>query len=158
MSPSTEAFEALVSQVREVFFNLRRVSERLHADFDCTAVERGVLQELDRTGPRTVPQMAQGRAVSRQAMQKTIDGLLDRRWVVTQENPYHQRSSLIALTAAGSTAFQEMHRREVALLMRGSLPVSEAELKRTTETLRALSEFVANAARSPDPKPKRTRR
>ncbi len=158
MISSTEAFDALVSQVREVFFNLRRVSERLHADFDCTAVERGVLQEIDRAGPRTVPQMALARAVSRQAMQKTIDGLLDRRWVITQENPHHQRSSLIALTAAGSTTFEEMRRRETALLASGGLPVGEAELRRATKTLRTLSEFVASAARSPEPQPRRTRR
>jgi DNA-binding MarR family transcriptional regulator len=157
MKLSVQEFDALVSQVRELFFNLRRASDLLHADFDSTAVERGVLQEIDQMGPRTVPQMAQARAISRQAMQKTIDGLLDRRWVMTQENPHHQRSSLIALTAAGTTAFEKMRRREGAVLARRDLPVTSAELRRTTETLRALSEFVATAAPTSLPRSRRTR-
>jgi DNA-binding MarR family transcriptional regulator len=101
--------------------------------------------------------MAQARAISRQAMQKTIDGLLDRRWLRAQENPHHQRSSLIALTGAGTTALEKMRRREGAVLARRDR-VTSAELRRTTETLRVLSEFVATAAPTSEPRPGKRRR
>src|SRR5262245_31509332 len=63
MSTNLEAFDELVAQLRELFFALRGVTARMLVDLGCTAVDRGVLYEIDRLGPQTVPAMARARAV-----------------------------------------------------------------------------------------------
>ena len=143
MSTNLEAFDELVAQLRELFFALRGVTARMLVDLDCTAVERGVLYEIDRLGPQTVPAMARARAVSRQAMQKTIDRLVARRWLRAEPNPSHARSPLIALAPAGQKAYATIRAREAAALGAARLPVGAAELRRTTQTLAQLSTFFA---------------
>jgi len=137
-------FDAFVQRLREVFFALRGISEVLLADLHCTPAERGVLQDIETNGPLTVPAMAQARAVSRQAMQKTIDQLVDRRLLKFEANPRHLRSSLVAVTPAGSRLFVEIRQREARVLSGWELPVSPAELRRTTQALQQLGSFLSS--------------
>jgi DNA-binding MarR family transcriptional regulator len=145
-------FDQFIGALRAAFFALRAISNQLLADLDCTAAERSLLEELDREGPQTVPDLARARAISRQTMQKTVDRLIARRWLVVQPNPRHQRSSLLALAPAGSRIFIEARARERRLLARTALPVSGAELRRITEVLHhlapAFSSLVAGGARA----------
>jgi len=137
------AFDEVVDQVRAVFFALRGVSEQLLADLDCTGAERSLLLELDRQGARTVPVLARGRAVSRQAMQKVVDRLAARRWLRAEPNPDHARSPLVAITPGGRRVLAEVRAREVALLAAAKLPIAPAELRRAAATLAQLGEFVS---------------
>jgi DNA-binding MarR family transcriptional regulator len=141
-----EAFDAFVQEIRAAIFALRAVSEELHADFGCSPVERGVLEELRRLGPTPVPALARSRAVSRQAMQKTIDRMIARGWVMTASNPNHRRSPLITLTESGTALDRTLRDREATLLSLTDLPIDDAELQRTTETL---ARFRAAAAALP---------
>jgi DNA-binding MarR family transcriptional regulator len=136
-------FEDFVAEVRSTFFSLRAVADGLHADLGCSAVERGVLQELDRVGPTPVPTLARSRAVSRQAMQKTVDRMLEHGWVETVANPNHQRSPLVAITAAGDKLQRTTRSRERALLSSAPVPVTAAELERATATLARMRSFLA---------------
>lgn len=141
-----ETFDAFVQEVRATFFALRAVSEDLHADFGCSAVERGVLEEVRRLGPTPVPALARSRAISRQAMQKTIDRMLARGWVVLATNPNHRRSPFIALTESGAALHQKMREREATVLNSALLSITDEEFQRATETL---AEFRAAARALP---------
>jgi DNA-binding MarR family transcriptional regulator len=138
-----EQFDAFVVALRELLFVLRANSDQMLADLGCTVVERSVLDELGRQGQQTVPDLAVPRAVSRQAMQKTIDRLIERRLVKVQSNPRHQRSSLLALTPAGARLLAEIHKRERRMVTESGLPLSGAELQRTTAALRTLQRHFA---------------
>ncbi|HEY1812681.1 MAG TPA: MarR family winged helix-turn-helix transcriptional regulator [Kofleriaceae bacterium] len=142
MKPSP-AFDELLEQIRLTFFELRRISEDLLADLDCTGAERSLLVELDKLGPRTVPQLARVRAITRQAMQRGVDRVALRRWVESLTNPEHQRSPLIDITPAGRALLAEIHAREVALLGAAKLPIAQAELRRTSATLGELVTYLA---------------
>lgn len=139
-----EVFDEFVESVRSMFFALRMVSERLLADLDCTAVERGVLQEIERLGPQTVPALALARGITRQAMQRTIDGLLARQRLSEEDNPRHLRSPLLALSPVGKRLVTDIRARERRLLAAAELPVSEAELHRTTRSLGELAAYIGD--------------
>jgi len=141
-----EQFEAFVVGLRELLFVLRANSDEMLADLGCTVVDRSVLDELGRQGKQTVPDLAFPRAISRQAMQKTIDRLIARRLVKVQANPRHRRSSLLALTPAGQRLLAEIHRRERRLVSEGGFPLSGAELQRTTAALRTLQRHFAGTS------------
>jgi DNA-binding MarR family transcriptional regulator len=141
-----EDFEDFISALRELFFALRATSNDLLADLGCTAVERSVLTDLNKDGPQTVPDLAFARAVSRQTMQKTVDRLLDRRWLEVRDNPRHQRSVLLALAPAGQRLLEQIQARERRLLAGTPLPLSGGELRRTTAALRALRQTVGGGA------------
>jgi DNA-binding MarR family transcriptional regulator len=138
-----KALDELIDQVRAVFFELRGVSEQMLADLDCTGAERLLLVELDKEGSRTVPQLARVRSITRQAMQKAVDRLVKRRWVQVVTNPVHQRSSLVGLTTAGRSMLAEIRAREVALLTRTKLPVSQTELRTAAQTLSKVASCFA---------------
>ncbi len=139
-----DVFDELVQRVREVFFALRGISEELLTGLDCTVAERGILQDLERLGPHAVPAMAQARAVSRQAMQKTVDRLIARKCVSCEPNPRHLRSPLIALTPAGLRLLKEIRNRERRLLSRAKLPVTPAALRSATGTLRTVGTCLSS--------------
>ncbi|GAB3307514.1 MarR family transcriptional regulator [Epidermidibacterium keratini] len=73
---------------------------------------RAVLDLLREHGPMTVPQMAREQSLSRQFVQRMTNDALAKGWVETTANPAHKRSSLIALTAAGSDLIATVVRRE----------------------------------------------
>jgi DNA-binding MarR family transcriptional regulator len=137
-------FDDFVEEVRVTFFALRGVSERLLADLDCSAPERGVLQEIERLGPQTVPALALARGITRQAMQRTIDRLIALARLTEADNPRHLRSPLLTLTPNGKRLLTDIRARERRLLAASELPLSAAELVRTTRALRELAAFVAN--------------
>ena len=136
-------FDHFVQCLRESFFALRRLSEALLAPFECTPGERGLLQDLERLGPQTVPSLAQTRSVARQTMQKIVDRLVQRGWLALVANPRHQRSWLVAVSPAGRQLFDRMRARELELLSSVTLPVPVSELRRATKTLDALSHFFS---------------
>jgi DNA-binding MarR family transcriptional regulator len=134
-----QAFTELIEQIRATFFELRRISETMLGDLDCTGAERSLLVELDKLGARTVPQLARVRAVSRQAMQRAVDRVLERGWARAVANPEHERSSLIELAPAGAKLLDKIHERETALLAKTKLPLSQAAMKHTAAELAELA-------------------
>ena len=71
-------FDAAVA----LFHRLRATAGEVHGQGEPTAGRRGVLRDLSRLGPQTVPQMARRRPVSRQHIQLLVNGLVDTRHVV----------------------------------------------------------------------------
>ncbi len=136
-----DTFDELVDNLRKVFFALRGISNQMLEELGCTVVERGILKELDTSGAQTVPVLAEARAVSRQAMQKAIDGLVAQKLVVVTPNPRHRRSPLIAIAPAGAKLLHAALAREKRALANVSLPVSDAEIKRTSRVLSELATY-----------------
>ena len=146
--PHDADFAEFASRLRDLFFTLRGISESLLADLGCTAVERDILHDLDTGGAQPVPALALLRAVSRQSMQKTIDRLIEEGLVTSAPNPRHLRSPLLALTPAGRRRWKEIRTRERRLLAKSKLPVSSAELRRTTSVLRELGGYLSSLPRA----------
>ena len=57
----------LISRIPRLFFLLKALGDDLHADLGVTTSMRGVMTSLATLGPRTVPDLARERPVSRRA-------------------------------------------------------------------------------------------
>src|SRR5579871_4207071 len=91
----------LVSRIPRLYFLLRAFGEALHADLGVTTAMRGVMTSLAGVGPRTVPELARERPVSRQHIQAVVNELMTAGLVQATANPAHRRSQLIGLTDQG---------------------------------------------------------
>ena len=121
---------------------LARWGEQLHDRESITLGMRAVLEFLSLNGPTSVPNIARSRRVTRQHIQALINPLLDDELVEATENPAHQRSSLMRLTAEGKRTITRMRRREATALRHAKLTASSAELQRAAATLRALRRAI----------------
>lgn len=126
--------------------------EHIHGRGELVAGRRGVLIDLERRGPETVPQMARSRAVSRQYVQRIVNSLAEDGLVETARNPAHRRSPLIRITPAGTALVEAILEREHQELASLPLAASEDELRAAAALLqRIVAAFdEAGLDRGPD--------
>jgi DNA-binding MarR family transcriptional regulator len=96
-----EAWERLVWAVTRTYFALSAAAERILAGHGITPGQHGLLTDLTRMGPTTVPRLAAARPVARQYIQTLCNALADEGLVAFRDNPRHRRSRLVTLTPAG---------------------------------------------------------
>jgi DNA-binding MarR family transcriptional regulator len=147
MSGRTLLLQSIIDETRALFHGLKAAAERVHGQGEMTAGRRGLLLDLSRRGPMTVPALARLRPVSRQHIQSLVNPLLRDGHVELFANPAHRRSSLVRLTPRGARLVESMLAREQRLLDRMPLDASEAELRRAAEVLRDLRAALLVAAR-----------
>lgn len=141
----TESAEAVMSVFDEtvaLYFRIRAASEDIHGHSRISGAMRGVLRDLRKSGPQTVPQLARRRPVTRQHIQAIVNDLQRAGLVELIDNPAHKRSRLISMTPAGEQALDEIVAREEAMLSRTEIPVSVAELEAARRVLGRLRETL----------------
>ena len=136
----------LVETVITTFRTLRVAGGKLHGRSGPLTGERGVIMDLARIGPDTVPNMARVRGTSRQHVQVIVDRLIAAGQAERRENPVSRRSPLIALTRRGHAEARRMAAREGAFFVE-HVKLSAAEMRRAAATLRALTDAIAEASR-----------
>ena len=141
-----EALYAAMHASRALMHRLKVAAAELHDQGELSAGKRGVLLSLDALGPRSVPQLARERPVSRQHIQMLVNPLLRDGCVELVHNPAHKRSKLVQLTAKGKTAVASMQEREEAVFARLPLAFDADELVRTASTLAALRQLFESEA------------
>ena len=129
---------AVIDATRALFHRMKVTAEHVHREAEVTAGLRGVLQDLYQSGPRTVPDMARARPVSRQHIQVLVNRLLERGEVDLIPNPAHARSSLVQLTDVGRASFEAIRRQEAGLLESLPLEAAAHELAEAAKVLRDL--------------------
>ena len=102
----------MINEVRLTYHSLIRAFEAVHGHREVTVGMRAILEFIDREGPRTVPQIARARNVTRQHIQNLVNQLLDQHWVEAIENPDHKSSNLISVTPKGKSEFDSMKKEE----------------------------------------------
>lgn len=138
--------------VRRLFHVLAGAAERSHADLGLTASMCAVMEVLHGRGPRTVPQVAREKGVSRQHIQTVVNALLAAGLVECLDNPDHLRSPMVNLSAAGTRAYEAIRRRESRLLADMAKRIPGSDLEVTLNTLNAmekeLNRLEAKSARA----------
>lgn len=124
-----------------LFHRLRWEAEQIHGQGQRSSGRRGVLRGLDLRGPKTVPQMARERPVSRQYIQSLVNGLAGEGLVEFFDNPAHRRSSLVRLTEKGIDLVAAMNRREQKLFSSAKITIEEKRLRAAAAVLRAIREL-----------------
>lgn len=150
MTTPVPGVDAVALAITRAHFGMAALLAKLHGEEGVSGT-RALLINLYELGPRTVPQLAAMRPVSRQYIQKLVDGMAAAGLAEKQPNAAHRRSPLIALTAAGRQRLQEMRRREAAVFAGLTDVLSPAEATQLVAALELIRVRVSDAAeRLPD--------
>lgn len=121
-----------------LYFAMQEAGRHIGAVNEANMGVWGALSSLKTLGPRTVPDLARERPVSRQYMQKVVDALAAEGLVAFLPNPAHKRSNLVGLTQAGEKRFAEINadvRKSFGGIVRG---ISSGEAKTAMRVLEAM--------------------
>jgi DNA-binding MarR family transcriptional regulator len=129
-------------EVAQCFFRIRAVGQKTGLITSWGGGAFGFMRSLALLGPLTVPQIAQMRPTSRQRMQRLADELAAEGLVTFIENPKHRRSKLVQLTRKGDTRYRELNARLLAIASTMGIGLSEADIRKTSEIVRHLSDDV----------------
>lgn len=130
----------VILQTRRLFQVLATLATALHSDTGVTAGQRAVLEALEQDEPRTVPQIARDKSVTRQHIQALVNELLDKKLVEVVENPAHRRSSFIRRTARGRKLYAGMRAREARLIAAMARRIPHDDLQVTLQTLKQIEQ------------------
>ena len=137
-----EAIAELMLEVAQCFFRIRAVGQKTGLITSWGGGAFGFMRSLALLGPLTVPQIAQMRPTSRQRMQRLADELAAEGLVEFIDNPKHRRSKLVRLTPKGDARYRELNARFLAIASTMGVALSEADIRKTTEIVRQLSDDV----------------
>ena len=127
--------EILVLELLGAFFDLRALGQREGLVNQSGAGNWGLLRTLKEEGPKTVPEVARTRSVSRQYIQKLANELISAGLIEMVPNPAHKRSKLMRLTPAGQDRFQELTRRFQTFLEGVAVDFATRDLRSAVATI-----------------------
>src|SRR5262245_41197167 len=137
-----EATAELMLEVAQCFFKIRATGQKTGLISSWGGGTFGFMRSLALLGPLTVPQIALMRPTSRQRMQRLADELSAEGLVEFVDNPRHRRSKLVRLTRKGDARYREQSARFLAIASTIGTDLSEADIRRTAEMVRRLSNEV----------------
>src|SRR5215831_11579323 len=137
-----EAIAELMFEVAQCFFKIRALGQKAGLITSWGGGAFGFMRSLALLGPLTVPQIARMRPTSRQRMQRLADGLVAEGLVKFIDNPKHQRSKLVQLTAEGEARYRELNAQLLVIASKIGVALSEAGIRKTAEIVRQLSDDV----------------
>jgi DNA-binding MarR family transcriptional regulator len=141
----TESVAELMLEVAQCFFRIRAAGQKTGLITSWGGGAFGFMRSLALLGPLTVPQIAHMRPTSRQRMQRLADELAGEGLVEFVDNPKHRRSRLVRLTPKGDSRYQQLNARFLSIAAGMGVALTEAEIRRTIETVRQLSNDVKSA-------------
>jgi DNA-binding MarR family transcriptional regulator len=144
-----EAIADLMLEVAQFFFRIRAVGQRTGLITGWGGGAFGFMRSLVLLGPLTVPQIARMRPTSRQRMQRLADELAAEGLVEFVDNPKHRSSKLVRLTRKGEARYRAMSARFLAIASTMGGALSEADVRKTTEIVRQLSDEMRGGSERP---------
>jgi DNA-binding MarR family transcriptional regulator len=144
-----EAVAELMLEVAQCFFRIRAVGQKTGLITSWGGGSFGFMRSLALLGPLTVPQIAEMRPTSRQRMQRLADELEADGLVEFIDNPKHRRSKLVRLTRKGDARYRELDARFLSIASATGVALSEADIRKTTEVVRQLSNDVMARSERP---------
>ncbi len=137
-----ETIAELMLEVAQCFFKIRAFGQKTGLITSWGGGAFGFMRSLALLGPLTVPQIAQMRPTSRQRMQRLSDELAAEGLVEFIDNPKHRRSKLVRLTPKGDARYRKLNARFLSIASTLGVALSEADIRKTTEIVRQLSDDV----------------
>lgn len=125
--------------IRRLFRAMGDTADRYLKDSGLTAADRAVMEFLYPTHALSVPEIARRYHVSRQHVQVTVNGLIEKGLLRSEENPHHKRSRLIRLSSIGRECFDEIFANESRLIEELFTEIPDEWLDATHQTLQLMT-------------------
>ena len=101
-----------ITKIRTLLFQINaQIDESISLLMDFTDLTRSqwfiinaVHPDYGDGKPRTIPQIARARGLTRQAVSKSVEQLIEKGWLKLVDNPDHKKSKLVELTNFGKYA------------------------------------------------------
>jgi DNA-binding MarR family transcriptional regulator len=139
----SDAVEALVWQTRRLFRELGVAADRALQPLGITAAERALIEFLAReAAPVSMAALARKRAVSRQHIHQTINGLRKQTWIEKRPDPGDARSVLLRLTPEGRALWKDIRAVDRRVLRKIARHVDAFKVRAATETLREVRQAL----------------
>jgi DNA-binding MarR family transcriptional regulator len=134
-----EAVSDLIVEIFRINGRLLTAGDRLVADLGLTSARWQVIGAIAiASGPQTVPGIARTMGLTRQAVQRLVNELVDDGLVESRRNPNHRRARLFLLTDAGVAAFGRATERQAPWAESLAAGSTLAEIRAAQAVLRAL--------------------
>jgi DNA-binding MarR family transcriptional regulator len=142
-----EGVTALVLSVFRAHGALLAFGDALVAPLELSSARWQVLGAIALAGgPLTVPAIARSMGLSRQAVQKQVDRMLEQGLVELEANSAHRRSSLVALTSLGRRRYRAAIRRWMPAAGSLGKPHALAAIAQTQRVLDTITEALTSDA------------
>lgn len=147
MSAASDSLATFISVAARTQGSLVAAGDDLVADLRLSSAREQLLAALLAAGvPRTVSQVARDLGLSRQAVQRVADDLVEAGLAAYSANPDHARAKLLGPTAEGEAAYGEALRRKGLWLEELAVGLPPAGLEIATELLRLLGRRATRRA------------
>ena len=140
--PSLVALQAVLDASADLIRRLRLVTAGGQVRGELSPGRLGILRDLERRGPQTVPRLARARSVSRQHVQVLVNPLAEEGFVEFMENPVHRRSRLVRLAAKGKEFLEAGNQREAKMFADLVIDVGDEDMRSAAKVLRAVREAL----------------
>jgi DNA-binding MarR family transcriptional regulator len=95
--------------------------------------------------PLTVPQIARNMGLARQSVQRVVDLLLEKKFVILENNPHHRRAKLVVLSREGATVYDKAERRQRPWAKSLSAGLTQEAISAAIAVLKHLDQRLAAA-------------
>lgn len=144
MTRGQNDIEALFRELNVTVKGIQSVAHSIAEREGQTTARWQVLEVLETAG-LTVPQIASKLQVSRQNVQRIVNGLVADELTALQKNPAHKSSSIVKITPAGVNIMRKLQtaRRQAFSSAAELHNVDERQLAATQELLRTVQRITA---------------
>lgn len=120
---------------------LSHSEQRIGRHRNLTTARARILGLMIRQGqPMTVPQLTHELGLTRQAVGRVINAMIDDGFLLQTDNPLHQTAKLLSVTPKGQEAYQHVVDNQSTLSRLPPESLTDAELLTTAHTLQVLVE------------------
>jgi DNA-binding MarR family transcriptional regulator len=136
-------FTEIVLEVFKLGGLLVNVGDRIGAEFGITSARWKILGAISLADkPLTVPQIARSMGLTRQAVQRLVDAMLEDGLLDFRPNPDHKRAKLITLSALGKETFFKLDEKQVRWANECSSRITQKDLVTTLDVLKRITDIV----------------
>jgi DNA-binding MarR family transcriptional regulator len=141
-----DAFTSLVVQVAQLGAEFTAIGESLAA-LGGQTLARWVVLDAAEDEPASVAQIARGRGMARQSVQRVADLLVRDGLAAYQENPDHQRAKLLTPTARGRLALTTIGTAQKEWADALGEQIGDADLRKASALMEHIRRLTAAARR-----------
>jgi DNA-binding MarR family transcriptional regulator len=146
-TPAGDVVTSLIVPVIQLRAHFTKAGEAI-ARAGGQSLARWLVMEAVESSPLTVAQIARGLGLTRQSVQRVADLLDGDRLVEYVENPDHQRSKLVRLTARGQRTLRTIQASQRAWANSLAAEIGETDLRHASRVVNRLSVALRRAGRS----------